>query len=291
MRRIARRVSDNPMDWLSDLVKEISREWPIVTAAPELSVTILTLGLIIGWAAAWLVLKQRLTHHKELVEQYEKAVANKKIARPRSRENIAVVAQESFTIPFKLMLMGVMSFVVFAILLYTIIHTALPHINMAARLQFSPKNFFHDLADTDKPDLLKLHIQFINTGNITARRPIIAVIGSVRSSLASANDLSVEAAKLEDIVKELTKLNRFGPDMDVNSGQVVTVPGLYISKEQLQEFPKGNIKIYVMYSITWEDDSNNGYWKQDLCGFYDGNLAYIHTCGFTPVQKVESQRS
>ena len=61
------------MDWIGDLIKEVGREWPTVTGASELSVTILTVGLIAGWAAAWFVLKQRLTYHKELIDQYEKA--------------------------------------------------------------------------------------------------------------------------------------------------------------------------------------------------------------------------
>lgn len=268
------------MDWLSDLVKEVGREWPTVTAAPGLSVTILTVGLIAGWSAAWLVLKQRLTHHKELVEQYEKALVNKKIARPRSRENQDLV-QEGFTIPTNLMVIGALSFVAFALLLYIVIHSALPKVNEAARLQFSPKNFFHDIADVYKPDLLKLNGQFINTGNITARRPLIAVTGITRSSQASPDDLIREIAKLKNVVKEAAKQNQFELDIDVNTGRVITIPGVYITKEQLQEFSKGNTFNYVLYNMTWEDDSDTGYWEQDFCAFYQGNFDYAHTCGFT----------
>ncbi len=279
------------MDWLSDLVKEIGRQWPTVTAAPAFSVTILTIGLIAGWGAAWLVLKQRLTHHKELVEQYEKAATNKKVARPRVRGTHEVIPQEGFTIPTKLMLTGLLSFLAFAILLYIIIHTALPQPNMIARLQFSPKNFFHDVADTDKPDLLKFNGQFINTGNITVRKPLFAVAGQVSPSQLQSDDLLQRFTKLRNTVKEAAKENRFEPDIDVNTGRVITIPGISITKEQLQEFSNGRIYIYVLYSMTWEDDTGDGYWEQDFCAFYQGNFDYAHVCGFTPIQKVNAPRT
>jgi hypothetical protein len=279
------------MDWLGALVRETGREWPTVTAAPELSVTILTIGLIIGWAAAWLILKQRLTHHKELVEQYEKAAANKKIARPKARGNQDFIAPEGFTIPMKLMLSGVISFVALAVVLYTIIHAAVPSANMAARLQFSPKDFFHDIADTDKPDLLKFNGQFVNTGNIPARRPLFAVVGTVSSSQESSDYITQQIARLRDVVKDTAKLNRFEPDIDVNTGRVLTIPGIYVTKGQMQGFSNGNTLIYVLYSMTWEDDTDNGYWEQDFCAFYQGNFDYAHGCGFTPITKINAPRT
>jgi hypothetical protein len=82
------------MDWLKDLWTEIHNGWPTVMANQSLFFAILTVGLIVGWAAAWLILKQRLTHHKEVVEQYRKD-----LERPRSeRRNVASEETESYTV-------------------------------------------------------------------------------------------------------------------------------------------------------------------------------------------------
>jgi hypothetical protein len=71
------------MDWLGDLLKEIVREWPAVKAAPLLAILVLAVGLIVGWAAAWLILRQRLIHHKELVAEYKEVAQKKGTGRAR----------------------------------------------------------------------------------------------------------------------------------------------------------------------------------------------------------------
>jgi hypothetical protein len=57
------------------LVKKIVSEWATVTAHPEAFIATLALGLFVGWVAAWLILKQRLIHHQELVEDYRNRVS------------------------------------------------------------------------------------------------------------------------------------------------------------------------------------------------------------------------
>jgi hypothetical protein len=161
---------------------------------------------------------------------------------------------------------------------------------MTARLQFSPKNFFHDVADAEKPDLLKFNGQFINTGNVTVRRPLFDTVGRVSLSPLSSDDLLRQITDLRNNIRDRTKEANFDPDIDVNTGRVITIPGIYITTDQLQAFSKGTIYIYVLYSMTWEDDTGNGYWQQDFCAFYQGNFDYAHVCGFTPIQKINAPR-
>ena len=57
-------------------------EWPTVTTAPHLFVLAAILGLICGVALAWRILKQRLAHHKEMIDHYEKAIERPNVVRP-----------------------------------------------------------------------------------------------------------------------------------------------------------------------------------------------------------------
>jgi len=87
LRRIARRVSDTLVDWLGDLIKDLVREWPAVMAAPLPFLTAVAASLIFGWSAAWLILRQRLIHHKELVESYKEKEAAPKKGSGRARSS------------------------------------------------------------------------------------------------------------------------------------------------------------------------------------------------------------
>jgi hypothetical protein len=62
---------------LVDLFKNVEAEWAAVKAQSEVFLATLAIGLSIGWTAAWLILKQRLTHHKELLDHYKEVVAEK----------------------------------------------------------------------------------------------------------------------------------------------------------------------------------------------------------------------
>ena len=59
------------------LVESIREEWVTMMAHPAAFMAVLTIGLMFGWAAAWVILNQRLTHHRELVDYYKEAVAGK----------------------------------------------------------------------------------------------------------------------------------------------------------------------------------------------------------------------
>jgi len=52
------------------LVKFIIEQWAVLMTAPAF-IAALALGGLIGWAAAWIILKQRLDHYKERIEYFK----------------------------------------------------------------------------------------------------------------------------------------------------------------------------------------------------------------------------
>jgi hypothetical protein len=59
------------------LVELIYRNWAVVMTAPVPFAAALILGCVAGWLAAWLILKQRLQHHRELIDHYKDVLAEK----------------------------------------------------------------------------------------------------------------------------------------------------------------------------------------------------------------------
>jgi len=57
--------------------KMVEKGGAAVTAYPEIFWGMLGLGLCLGWSAAWIILRNRLTHHKELLEHYENVITEK----------------------------------------------------------------------------------------------------------------------------------------------------------------------------------------------------------------------
>ena len=60
---------------LLELLQLVRTEWASVTAHPEAFIAAVVIGLTFGWGAAWVILRQRLIHHRELVEHYKDMVA------------------------------------------------------------------------------------------------------------------------------------------------------------------------------------------------------------------------
>jgi hypothetical protein len=59
------------------LIEIIYRNWAVVMTAPVPFASALILGCAVGWLAAWLILKQRLQHHRELIDHYKDVIADK----------------------------------------------------------------------------------------------------------------------------------------------------------------------------------------------------------------------
>lgn len=74
-----------PLEFPLEFFKTLRAEWATVSTHLEAFVTTLIFGLVFGWIAAWLILKQRLDHHKELVEYYKDVVSDKIPGNPSVR--------------------------------------------------------------------------------------------------------------------------------------------------------------------------------------------------------------
>ena len=270
------------------VVKALIREWPTVTAAPFVFVLALGIGLTFGWIAAWVVLRQRLVHHKELVEHFEKAFRDKDIL-PPARNSAG-----TFTIPPRLMIGGVLILVCAVTLpLYFVIRTA-PQTPLLARIQFGPPSgFYHDITNSGQLGLKRFNVRFDNRGNLMARRPLFSVDGDVREQTISDDDVKKEYEKLRSWQTDAVQHQRFDADIDVGMGRVITVPGVTITPEQMKSFNDGNLRIYVFYIISWEDDeiAGQGYWRQEFCGFYQGTFEFFHTCGLNKLERITTERS
>jgi hypothetical protein len=68
---ICREMLDN---WLQELSEHGSAA---MTAYPKICLAILGVGLAVGWSAAWLILRNRLAHWRDLVDHYEKVIDEK----------------------------------------------------------------------------------------------------------------------------------------------------------------------------------------------------------------------
>lgn len=60
---------------VEDFGRYLVENWPAIMAARLAIAAAVAVGLLVGWGAVWIVLKERLTHYKELVEHYEKRMS------------------------------------------------------------------------------------------------------------------------------------------------------------------------------------------------------------------------
>lgn len=97
------RYSGSGMD-LFELTKKLASEWPTVMAAPSTFVTILLVGFASGWFVAWLILQQRLTHHRERIEQLQEIVAEKISA--KAYKPLRIRKGRSMTLGLSLIVLG-----------------------------------------------------------------------------------------------------------------------------------------------------------------------------------------
>ncbi len=62
---------------IATLLHIIVRQWAVLMTAPIPFVATGALGLVIGYGFAWIILRNRLTHHQELVAYYKDVAADK----------------------------------------------------------------------------------------------------------------------------------------------------------------------------------------------------------------------
>jgi hypothetical protein len=145
------------MDWLGDLIRDLVREWPTVMAAPLPFLAAVAASLIFGWSAAWLILRQRLIHHKELVESHKEREAAPKKGSGRTR-NSQIPPQLIFST--KQMLLGIAIIIaIVAIPSILILSEAKPPNTIMSRIKIGDLSMFHA---PDELDYTRFNVGFIN---------------------------------------------------------------------------------------------------------------------------------
>ena len=62
---------------ITTLMHIIVRQWAVLMTAPIPFIAAGALGLVVGYGFAWIILRNRLTHHQELVAYYKDVAADK----------------------------------------------------------------------------------------------------------------------------------------------------------------------------------------------------------------------
>jgi Trk-type K+ transport system membrane component len=106
-----------PLEFPLEFFKTLRAEWATVSAHPEAFATTFIFGLVFGWIAAWLILKQRLDHHKELVEYYKDVVSDKMPGNPSVSLS---QLNRQWRLSWPLLLIGALFILVGIILAYSI---------------------------------------------------------------------------------------------------------------------------------------------------------------------------
>lgn len=145
---------------ISDLVGVVAREWDAVSAHREAFLATLAIGLAVGWTAAWLILKNRLSHHKELLEHYKDVIAEKIPALQQARATVLSIRK----------MLGGVALLLLVIIgpLYIILLSSKPTQNEHARLEFS--GIRSEKASDNSG--YKIYYNFINKGPIAAIAPV-----------------------------------------------------------------------------------------------------------------------
>ena len=60
----------------TELAQFFVYQWAIATDAPLLFLVALAIGLLIGYLGAWLILRNRLKRHRELIAYFKAALSN-----------------------------------------------------------------------------------------------------------------------------------------------------------------------------------------------------------------------
>jgi hypothetical protein len=196
LRHAQRRVRINRMDWLGDLIKDIVREWPIVMAAPLAFITTGAAGLILGWSAAWLVLRQRLIHHKELVESYKEKEAAQKKGSPRTK---ASQTPPQLIFSTRQMLLGI-AVIIAAVAIPSILILGQPKpLNtILSRIKVNSLFMFHT---PDEPELTRFNVNLANSGSLPANNSYVLLLGKL------TKDVLTDSVVNDNIDRLKTQLN------------------------------------------------------------------------------------
>jgi hypothetical protein len=268
------------MDWLGDLIRDLVREWPTVMAAPLPFLAAVAASLIFGWSAAWLILRQRLIHHKELVESYKEREAAPKKGSGRTR-NSQIPPQLIFST--KQMLLGIAIIIaIVAIPSILILSEAKPPNTIMSRIKIGDLSMFHA---PDELDYTRFNVGFINFGALAANNLHARLSGQLTKDVLDNSITNGRMDKLKDELKGEEKV-KSSIIIDVGDASIVTIDDVKASKDEIVEFETGKLLLYVFAAIDWTDSSlaSSQHWHLDFCGFFQSNFSLYHHC--TPSNAV-----
>lgn len=268
-----------------DLLKVIYEEWATVAAHPQAFVAVLALGLLVGWAAAWLILRQRLIHHREMLEQYKEAL-HKKGPKPK-------VAPPKSPLPLfskKQMIIGVCILIVCTTLpIYVGLRALGPNVDAIyrANLQFTAVIPWKAPQDA----LTHFNISVSNVGNLPAKHVGIQVAGIFSDHVLRSDEIRRQLNQLKKVIADADKFN---PNQVVQlaQGPVVTLPGVTATADEFQQFMATKKLLYVFWVASYDDELRQGrsYWHTEFCGYFAGTLRYWHNCGPNRVELIQKPR-
>lgn len=246
---------------LVDLFKIVEAEWAAVKAQSEVFLATLAIGLSIGWTAAWLILKQRLTHHKELLDHYKEVVAKKVPAIPVPKAN------SIFSIRKMLTGIALLLLIIIGPIYVILLSNKSASSNGNARLEFSGVRIEKIPGGTDN----KLFVNLINHGTLAAIGPRDSYTHIVSDTLILEDELDRNMEKI------LTSGEHLAPQtatFQVQPGETVFDPTFQtITDEELQKIRTNKSYLYILSVDLYTDQAlQSGYFVTEICTRSQGDL-------------------
>ena len=79
------------MDWL---FRQITEQWAVVMNAPAILLSVLLVGVFVGWGAARAILRERLEQQRKLLEAYKQRLDDRVIFPKKTKQPASVVAKK-----------------------------------------------------------------------------------------------------------------------------------------------------------------------------------------------------
>jgi hypothetical protein len=274
------------MDQIIDhLIQIVGPEWGTVKSHPEVFAAILALGLFFGWSFAWLILRNRLTHHKELVTTYEAIIAQKIPAKSISR----VARSGVFSIWRMLFGAAVLSLCAGSAL-YLTLYLLPPNVRR-------PNIHFITASPLKIPGQPQTLIN-ITLNNGANDLPAIALAGEFSGKITPTTaPLSPEEIRQKlDILNKKLEQKEMGPPpqavLDNGTGWTITLPDLTTDDQELQGIMDQTSLLYVFFTLNYQDEltQKTGYWHLETCLYVLGVVIYYHQCGPNHPQFIKGSR-
>lgn len=137
-----------------------------------------------------------------------------------------------------------------------------------------------------------VNITLSNTGDLPIVSPATAIGGWLRETLASADEITREVARLKDQLKKRDQPGPHRNSIQKGAGTVVTIPDLQISTVDWSKISEGKAYLYVFAFANYSDEAieGKGYWKMELCAWFTVTFAYWHNCIENKVEFVKGNR-